>query len=76
MFVAVGAHFNLARTPLYYSVLQCVAVCCSVLQCVGKCSSLLARTLFHTHSTGIHVYQCVAVYVFTCVCMCTCVYVF
>ena len=41
----------------YFSVLQCVAVCCSVLQCVAACCSVL---------------QCVAVYcsVLQCVAVC------
>jgi len=41
-------HYN---TLVFYSVLQCVAVCCSVLQCVAVCCSVL---------------QCVAVYASIC----------
>jgi len=33
--------FRIARDTATYSVLQCVAVCCSVLQCVAVCCSVL-----------------------------------
>ena len=34
-------HIDMIRGYMYYSVLQCVAVCCSLLQCVAVCCSAL-----------------------------------
>jgi len=57
---------------LWYSMLQCVAVCCSVLQCVAACSIALCCTVHvrHVHDAG--VLQCIAVCcsVLQCVAVC------
>ena len=34
-----------AVVAVYFSVLQCVVVCCSVLQCVAVCCSVLCMSL-------------------------------
>ena len=54
VFIADNAAITKRKSPVSYSVLQCLTVCCSVLQCVAACCLVL-------HASCCSVLLCVAV---------------